>query len=103
MDNNLIYFLIYFFPILFCDCKKYHNYTLYRGIPVDDIHLEFFKNLTTVDYVNFWRDPGQKFKPVDFVVDPEHKEQFLKDADNLGLYLTTIIEDVQKWVLLGFV
>ncbi|KAF9794650.1 hypothetical protein SFRURICE_016451 [Spodoptera frugiperda] len=67
-----------------------------RGIPVDDIHLEFFKNLTTVDYVNFWRDPGQKFKPVDFVVDPEHKEQFLKDAENLGLYLTTIIEDVQK-------
>ncbi|KAH9643012.1 hypothetical protein HF086_013573 [Spodoptera exigua] len=67
-----------------------------RGIPVENVHLEFFKNLTTVDYVNFWRSPGQLFKPADFIVDPEYKEIFQKDAANLGLYITTIKEDVQQ-------
>ncbi|XP_022817995.1 zinc carboxypeptidase-like [Spodoptera litura] len=96
MDINLIYFLIFFFPISFCDCIKFYNYTLYRGIPVDAKHLEYFQNLTEVEYVNFWRLPGRLFKPVDLVVDPEHKELFLKEANNLGLYITTLIEDVQK-------
>lgn len=36
------------------------------------------------------------YKPVDFVINPVHKKSFLRDADRNGVYLTTIIKDVQK-------
>lgn len=36
--NLLIIFIV-------CECKQYRNYTLYRGVPVTDTHLNFFQNL----------------------------------------------------------
>nr|XP_049704753.1 uncharacterized protein LOC110378813 [Helicoverpa armigera] len=96
MHPNIGFFIMFTFYINYCDCRKYYNYTLYRGIPVEDAHLKFFMNLTKMYDVNFWREPGLLYKPVDFVVSPEVKPVFLKEANNLGLYLTTMIVDVQK-------
>lgn len=96
MHANTIYFIVFTFLINFCCCIKYNNYTLYRGIPVEASHLKFFENLTSMFNVNFWRHPGLLYKPVDFIISPDDKDLFVNRANNLGLYVTTIMEDVQQ-------
>ncbi|XP_026742947.1 zinc carboxypeptidase A 1-like [Trichoplusia ni] len=96
MHANTIYFIFFTFLINFCCCIKYNNYTLYRGIPVEASHLKFFENLTSMFNVNFWRHPGLLYKPVDFIISPDDKDLFVNRANNLGLYVTTIMEDVQQ-------
>jgi hypothetical protein len=78
------------------DCRNYANYTLYRGTPVNENHLEFFENLTEKYDVNFWRMPGQLFKPVEFIITPEDHEKFEKEAEEKGIYLTTLMGNVQR-------
>nr|UPI76682.1 M14 metal carboxypeptidase 5 [Antheraea yamamai] len=84
------------FLINLCICKQYNNYTLYRGIPVNSTQLDFFNNLSEIYDVNFWRSPGSLYMPIDFVIRPEDKQSFLTLAEQYGIYLTTIIPDVQK-------
>ncbi|CAH0678980.1 unnamed protein product [Chilo suppressalis] len=78
------------------ECMKYSNYTLYRGMPVNEKHLEFFRNLSDMYDVNFWTPPGNLNKPVDFTIKPEDQAGFLKKADENGIYLSTIMRDIQR-------
>ena len=98
MYTNISCFIILFtFRINICFCKKYYNYTLFRGIPYTDEHLQFYEKLKEDDSnVNFWREPGALLKPVEFVVSPEAKSSLLQESSRRGLYLTTIMEDVQQ-------
>ncbi|CAG9565668.1 unnamed protein product [Danaus chrysippus] len=79
-----------------CTSKSYKNYTLFRGVPVTDQHLEFFKNLSEVYKATFWRSPGLVHRPVEFIIGPDKKKKFLRDAILNGIYYTTVIEDVQR-------
>lgn len=80
-----------------CFCRKYYdNYTLYRGIPLTTDHLDFYNNLTTIYDANFWKPPGQLNKPIDFIIGPADKPAFFRDVNRNGLYLTTVIDDVQE-------
>ncbi|XP_045776309.1 uncharacterized protein LOC123874828 [Maniola jurtina] len=79
-----------------CFSKKYHNYTLYRGIPVSEKHLSFFKNLSKLYDANFWRKPGLLHRPSEFTIPPEKKMFFTHHAMREGIYYTTIMEDVQS-------
>ncbi|CAH2044948.1 unnamed protein product, partial [Iphiclides podalirius] len=76
--------------------KKYFNYTLYRAQPVNNKQLKFFKELSSVYDVNFWKEPGQVNKTVEFVISPEGRSQLTKDAERLGVHLIRIMEDIQK-------
>ncbi|XP_037963124.2 carboxypeptidase B [Plutella xylostella] len=79
--------------------KKYHlyfNHTLFRGVPVTMAHLKFFINLPEFYEVRFWRPPKSLFCPVEFQVSQNDKLMFLQDAAKEGVFVTTIIEDVQK-------
>lgn len=93
---KIILYLIFLVHCTFCSSKKYHNHTLYRGIPVTEKHLDFFKNLSDNYNANYWRPPGLIYRPVEFVIPPEKKRQFTRDSLNQGVYLTTIIEDIQR-------
>ncbi|XP_061384542.1 uncharacterized protein LOC116773062 [Danaus plexippus] len=93
--------LIYIVCLVFlyinpCTSKSYKNYTLFRGVPVTDHHLEFFKNLSDVYKATFWRSPGLVHRPVEFIIGPNKKRIFLRDAMLKGIYYTTVIEDVQR-------
>ncbi|XP_052756712.1 uncharacterized protein LOC113519852 [Galleria mellonella] len=79
-----------------CLSKKYDNYTLYRAIPVDERHLNFFTNLSETYNVNFWRNPGLVYRPVEFIIAPEDIKAFSREVNASGIYLTTIIPDVQR-------
>ncbi|XP_068619353.1 zinc carboxypeptidase A 1-like [Battus philenor] len=79
-----------------CAQKKYYNYTLYRATPMNEKHIKFFKDLTSFYDVNYWRPPGQPNKVVELIVSPEDKTSFTKDAERLGIYLITIMDNVQK-------
>lgn len=98
MHTKISYLTILFtFWINVCFCKKYYyNYSLFRGIPATDEHLQFYKNLSYDRSFNFWREPGAMFKPVEFVVSPQDKPVLLKEATRRGLYLTTIMDDIQR-------
>lgn len=91
-----ILFIDLCFLINLCFCKKYDNYTLYRGIPINETHLDFFNNLNRIYDVNFWRSPGSLYMPVEFIIRPQDKPSFLTLANQYDIYLTTIIPDVQK-------
>ncbi|KAJ0173499.1 hypothetical protein K1T71_010648 [Dendrolimus kikuchii] len=91
-----IFSIILICSIQYCISKRYENYTLFRAIPVEENHLQFFQNSTELYAVNFWRPPGTLFKPVEFTISPDWKLAFLKDAERNNIYLTTIIEDVQQ-------
>lgn len=94
--------LVIFIGASFCDAKSYENYTLFRGIPIEDSHLEFLRNLSFAYDVNYWRMPGLLRMPVDFVISPSDKESFLKEATKNGVYLATIKEDIQRFTVLYF-
>lgn len=91
-----ILIILYIFCASVCGAKKYDDYTLFRGIAVEDVHLEFFEKMSGLYDVNYWTWPGRLRVPVDFVIAPIHKNSFLKEADKYGIYLTTLIEDVQR-------
>ncbi|RVE41210.1 hypothetical protein evm_014140 [Chilo suppressalis] len=65
-------------------------------MPVNEKHLEFFRNLSDMYDVNFWTPPGNLNKPVDFTIKPEDQAGFLKKADENGIYLSTIMRDIQR-------
>ncbi|XP_028031351.1 zinc carboxypeptidase-like [Bombyx mandarina] len=90
----LISFLL--FHPNYCAIKKYTNYTLYRGVPVNKSHLNFFNSLSEMFDVNFWTPPGSLYKPIDFVLAPGDKKAFLKMAEEYDVYLSTLIADVQR-------
>ncbi|XP_050664206.1 zinc carboxypeptidase-like [Leptidea sinapis] len=79
-----------------CEPKKYYNYTVYRGIPINYDHLNFFKNLSAIYNVNYWRPPGLLNKPTEFMIAPENKSDFVRRAQSGGIYYSTVIEDVQR-------
>ncbi|KOB70158.1 putative carboxypeptidase A-like protein, partial [Operophtera brumata] len=79
-----------------CGAKRYDNFTLFRGTPVEDSHLEFLQNLSDLYDVNYWSLPGMLRVPVDFIIAPIHKESFLIAAHENGVYLKTVLEDVQR-------
>ncbi|XP_039757836.1 zinc carboxypeptidase A 1-like [Pararge aegeria] len=91
---NLI--IILFISAGKCLSKKYHNYTLYRGIPISEGHLNFFRNLSNLYDANYWREPGLVYRPTEFVIPPEYKMLFTRHALMEGIYYTTIMEDVQS-------
>lgn len=95
MELIYIVFLVFLY-INPCTSKSYKNYTLFRGVPVTDHHLEFFKNLSDVYKATFWRSPGLVHRPVEFIIGPNKKRIFLRDAMLKGIYYTTVIEDVQR-------
>ncbi|XP_045502894.1 uncharacterized protein LOC123699889 [Colias croceus] len=76
--------------------KKYKNYSLIRGIPVEEAHLDFFKNLSEMYDVNYWRMPGQVYRPIEFIISPKHRHDFLRKAKLKGVYFATIMDDVQR-------
>ncbi|CAB3242719.1 unnamed protein product [Arctia plantaginis] len=69
---------------------------MYRAIPVNKSHIDFFSNLDEFYDVNYWRRPGLLHRAIDFVINPKDRTSFLRDADKRGVYLTTIIDDVQS-------
>ncbi|XP_059047421.1 uncharacterized protein LOC131842868 [Achroia grisella] len=56
----------------------------------------FRMNLSDDYDVKFWRNPGLVYRPVDFLMAPERQKAFLREANDSGIYLTTIIPDVQR-------
>ncbi|CAH2094781.1 unnamed protein product [Euphydryas editha] len=58
--------------------------------------VELMTNLSENYNVNYWRSPGLLYRPVEFVIAPENKKKFTREALNQGIYLTTIIEDIQS-------
>ncbi|CAK1550140.1 unnamed protein product [Leptosia nina] len=76
--------------------KKYKNYSLIRGIPVSEDHVRFFQNLSDVYKVNYWRLPGLPHRPVEFIIAPSNRKDFMRRADSNGVYYTTLMEDVQR-------
>lgn len=90
---TLFFFLLH---VRYAFSKSYTNYTLYRGIPIDGRHLEFYNNLTSKYETNFWRPPGQVNKPVDFMIAPKDQPAFIRDVIKNGLYLTTVMDNVQE-------
>ncbi|XP_050354410.1 zinc carboxypeptidase A 1-like [Nymphalis io] len=93
---KLITVYVFLIFISLCWSKKYYNHSLYRGIPVTENHLDFFNNISKNYDVYFWRLPGLVYRPVEFLVPPEKKAQFIKEAAIKGIYLTTLIEDIQS-------
>lgn len=93
---NVINLFILTFSVNICAGKKYTNFTLYRAIPVNSSHIEFFSNLDEIYDVNYWRRPGLLHRAIDFVINPKDRKSFLRDAEKQGVYLTTIINDVQS-------
>ncbi|XP_075983182.1 uncharacterized protein LOC142981271 [Anticarsia gemmatalis] len=97
MNTNVFFYLItlsYFKNV--CVSKNYENYTLYRAIPVNESHLEFILFLDEFFDVIYWREPSILYKPVDFVINPNDEVLFLQHANQLGVYLTTVMENVQS-------
>ncbi|XP_013170481.1 PREDICTED: uncharacterized protein LOC106119901 [Papilio xuthus] len=94
--RTVIVYLVTIFPFDECAQKKYHNHTLYRAIPMSEKHLKFFKDLNQFYDVNYWRPPGKISKSVEFIISPEDKPAFTKDAEHLGIYLVTIMDNVQR-------
>ncbi|XP_064073997.1 uncharacterized protein LOC113399284 [Vanessa tameamea] len=94
MKLLIIYILI--ICIGLCTPKKYYNHTLFRGIPVTENDLEFFNNISKIYDVDYWRLPGLMYRPVEFLMPPKKKKQFVKEAATKGIYLTTLIEDIQS-------
>ncbi|KOB64790.1 putative carboxypeptidase A-like protein, partial [Operophtera brumata] len=79
-----------------CDAKTYENYTLYRGIPVSNSHLNFFRNLSDLYGVNYWSLPGKIEMPVDFVIAPAQKKSRQMDTFDWQNYYK--IDDIYKWL-----
>lgn len=79
-----------------CISKKYYNYTLYRALPFTNEDVKFLLNLSEAYNANFWRYPSHVNRPAEFVIPPDMKERFLQRAELQSIYLTTIIEDVQR-------
>ncbi|CAH4038111.1 unnamed protein product [Pieris brassicae] len=79
-----------------CIPKRYKNFSLIRGIPVNEAHLSFFNNLSALYNVNYWRLPGLVHRPIEFIIAPTNREDFVRTADKAGVYYSTLIEDVQK-------
>lgn len=63
---------------------------------MNEIHLEFLTNLTESSNVNFWREPGSLRMPVEFVISPSFKPTFVEEAKRTGVYLTEIMDNVQR-------
>ncbi|XP_063831078.1 uncharacterized protein LOC135080360 [Ostrinia nubilalis] len=94
MHIKIFILLLYFYSNVIC--KKYSNYTLYRGMPVNEEDLEFFNNISSLYNVNFWRPPSTLYRPIEFIVSPEYQKDFIADANKHAVYLTTIIPDLQR-------
>ncbi|XP_075987269.1 zinc carboxypeptidase-like [Anticarsia gemmatalis] len=95
MYTKVIYLIVFIYSTKVCVGKDYSNYTLFRAIPVNEDHIKFFENLDEFYDVNFWRHPGEVNKTIDFTINPSQQPAFLRDAERHGVYLTTMIDDVQ--------
>ncbi|CAK1583873.1 unnamed protein product [Parnassius mnemosyne] len=96
MASLIVILYLLLMPYVKCVPRKYYNYTLLSATPINDKQLNFFKNLTLSYDVNFWRPPGQVNKTIELVVSPEHKKAFMNDAKQSGVYLITVMKDVQS-------
>lgn len=93
----VMYILIY--PISDVCGKTYANYTLFKAIPVNKKQLAFLQNLSR-EYSEkdllFWRKPALVNWPVEFSVSPKERESLCGSARKSGLFMTTIISDLQR-------
>lgn len=99
MKFGILSFLVFFLLNNHVTSKRYTNYTLFRSVPLNIKQLDFLRAIGTTYMVNYWREPGLINKTVDFVVAPEQKKDLLKAAGKNYVDVTTIMEDVQEYVL----
>lgn len=93
---NIIYIIILIVYLNGCVSKKYYNYTLYRAIPLRSEDVRFLLDLGDAYNANYWRFPSLVQKPVEFLIPPDMKEKFLQNAELQNIYLSTLIEDIQR-------
>ncbi|XP_013192072.2 zinc carboxypeptidase A 1 [Amyelois transitella] len=74
----------------------YHNFTLFRAIPVNEEQVKFLQNLPEVYDAQIWKPSSLILRSVDFTISPEDKSDFLKEANKTQMYLTTISSNVQQ-------
>ncbi|KAL4702777.1 hypothetical protein ACJJTC_002317 [Scirpophaga incertulas] len=93
---KIILLFFFIFPLKLYECKKYYNYTLFRGIPANKHQLSFLQNISETYDANFWRYPGLVHMPVEFTVGPDKRQRLYAEAEKRGIHLETVIPDVQR-------
>lgn len=91
-----LYIFVIIISINLCACKRYDKYPLLRATPTTLDHLEYFKNVSDIYDVNYWKEPGLVNMPVLFTINPDDSYKLVKDADTRGINLTTVMKDVQR-------
>lgn len=99
MKLGILSFLLFVLLKNHVACKRYTNYTLFRSVPLNNKQLDFLRTMGRTYMVNYWREPGLINKTVDFLVAPKHKKVLLKAAEQNDVDVTTIMENVQEYVL----
>lgn len=94
-------FAILIIPLLFypktkCDSMKYSNYTLFHALPDNAEKVEFLKNIEYLYDANYWKFPGELNRRADFVISPNKKDDFIKEASRINLRIKAILSDVQR-------